>query len=212
MKLVTGKSMFLAGAGLVSLSFFSSCKPNGKDAGNAATHKEISKDAPHAGQIAYVNLDTLEAKYAFFKTKKAEFEKRQKAMEEEVTRLAEGLQNEYSKFQEKVRKGTMTQSEGEAAQKKLAAMQTNVENRRQSLGTQLMKDQQQFQDDLQKRLDGYIAKYNKDQGYAYILTYVQGGSILFADPAFDITNDIIEGMNKEDKANPPKEDHSDSAQ
>jgi len=212
MKLVTGKSIFLAGAGLVSLSFFSSCKSNGGNIKhNTAAHTEIGKGAPHAGEIAYVNLDTLEAKYAFFKTKKAEFERRQKAMEEEVTRLAQGLQNEYSKFQEKVQKGAMTQSEGEAAQKKLAAMQTNVENRRQSLGTQLMKDQQQFQDDLQQRLDDYIAKYNKDQGYAYILTYVKGGSILFADPSFDITNDIIEGMNQEDKANPPKE-HADSAQ
>ena len=193
--------------GIAFFGFFASC--NQQQTGKTPAAK-ADKNAPHAGEIAYVNLDSLEVKYEFFKKKKAEFEQRQQAMQAEITRLAQSLQIEYGKLQEKAQKGAMTQSEGEAAQQKLMQMQKNVENRRESLGTQLMKDQQAFQEELQKRLDNFLENYNKDKGYAYILSYVNGGSILFADKSFDITNDVIEGMNREDKNNPPADDSSDA--
>jgi len=123
-------------------------------------------------------------------------------MEGEVERLAKNLQNEYAAFQKKAQAGTLTQAEGEAGQKRLGQMQQNIEEQRQKLGAQLMKEQDAFNAELQQRLDDYLIKYNADKGYDLILSYVKGGNILFANKALDITDDVIKGMNSEDGSKP----------
>ncbi len=187
----------------VAVLFLASCG----DKKNTAATKPADKatEAPATtptGKIAYVNLDTLEVKYEYFKSRKAEFEKKTAGMEAEVERLAQSFQNEYAAFQKKAQAGTLTQAEGEAAQKKLGQMQQNIESRRQTLQAQLMKEQETFNKELQKRLDDYLVKYNADKGYDFILSYVKGGNILFANKALDITAEVIKGMNTEDGAKP----------
>jgi len=172
-----------------------------------ACNEQVAQTSPAADsvssaaslKIAYVNLDTLESNYEYFKTKKIEFEKRQQSMQNEVERLARNFQQELTAFQKKVQAGSLTQTEGEAAQKRLAGMQENLERRQQSLGQQLMTEQEAFNLDLQKRLDDFISVFNKDKGYDFILSYVKGGNILFANPNLDITQEVISGMNEMDK-------------
>lgn len=191
--------------GAVTALFLASCgdKKN-TDTKPAAKTTEAPATTP-SGKLAYVNLDTLEVKYEYFKAKKAEFEKKTAGMEAEVERLAQSFQNEYAAFQKKAQAGTLTQAEGEAGQKKLGQMQQNIEGRRQTLQAQLMKEQDVFNKELQKRLDDYLVKYNADKGYDFILSYVKGGNILFANKALDITAEVIKGMNAEDSSKPATE-------
>ena len=194
---------YLFVSGLAASMLFAACKDNkASTTAPAGTPAAAAPATAPSGKIAYVNLDTLGDRYEYFKTKKADFEKRQAAMEAEVERLAQSLQNEYAAFQKKAQAGTLTQAEGEAAQKKLAGMQQNVESRRQSLGGQLMKEQEEFNKELQDRLDNYLVKYNANKGYDFILSYVKGGNILLANKSLDITEDVIKGMNEEEKSNP----------
>lgn len=197
-------NLLACGMGLASLSLLPAC--NNKTNTPAATTAPATQGGAATGKIAYVNLDSLEANYTFFRQKKADFDKRQADIEAELSRLGQQFQNEYMAFQKKVQAGTMSQTEGEATQKRLAQLQQNVESRRQNLGNQLMEEQQKFNDELQKRLDIFLEKYNKDKQYDYILSYVKGGSILLANPALDITRDIIKGMNEQDKETPEKKD------
>jgi outer membrane protein len=184
--------------GIASAIFFASCdnkKTTGSDKKTEPT-QTAPATAP-TGKIAYVDMDTLEAKYDYLKAKKAELEKKTAALDAEVGKMAQNLQSEYAAFQKKAQAGTLTQAEGEAGQKRLGEMQQNIETRRQTLGAQLMKEQEAFTKDLQSRLDAYLLKYNADKGYDYILSYAKGGSILFANKALDITADVIKGMNAE---------------
>lgn len=182
--------------------FLSACgDKSGTENNTASTNTAATTSTANSGKIAYVNLDTLENNYEYFKTKKAEFEKRQKAMQDEVERLARTFQRELTAFQQKAQAGTLSQSEGEAGQRRLAGMQENLEKRQQSLTEQLMKEQEAFNMELQKRLDDFLGSYNKDKGYDYILSYIKGGNILYAQPSLDITADVIAGMNEADKKN-----------
>lgn len=184
--------------GVTSAMFLASC--DNKKTTESAKETKTTPTAPATaptGKIAYVDMDTLEAKYDYLKAKKAELEKKTAALDAEVGKMAQNLQNEYAAFQKKAQAGTLTQAEGEAGQKRLGEMQQNIETRRQTLGAQLMKEQEVFTKDLQSRLDAYLLKYNADKGYDYILSYAKGGSILFANKALDITEDVIKGMNAE---------------
>lgn len=194
---------FLKGLAICSITsafLFTSC--DNKKGSTTTTTKEESKPAQAAGtapsgKIAYVDMDTMEAKYEYLKSKRAELEKETQQLDNEIGRMTQTLQNEYVAFQKKAQAGTLTQAEGEAGQKRLAGMQENIEQRKQTLGSQLMKKQEAFNKDLQNRLDAYLVKYNKEKGYDYILSYAKGGSILFANKSLDITEDVVKGMNAE---------------
>ncbi len=155
-------------------------------------------------RIAYVNIDTFEANYEYLKTKRDEFQKKQESMRAELQRSEQQMQNDYIALQRKAQAGTLTQAEGEAAEKRIVQMQQSLKTREAALTEQLLKEQEDFNNDLHKRLDEYLSEYNKDKRYAYILSYSRTGSIMYADPALDITKDVIDGMNKRTKADTSK--------
>ncbi|HPI55397.1 MAG TPA: OmpH family outer membrane protein [Chitinophagaceae bacterium] len=146
-------------------------------------------------RIAYVDIDTLEANYDYFKRKKSEFESRQKNIDADLEKSANALQNEYIALQKRAQSGQLSEAEGETAQQRLMQKQQELELKRQNLGTKYMKDQEAFNKEIHDNLHKYIELYNEEKGYDYILSYSKDGSILYANKENDITRDIIEGMN-----------------
>jgi len=147
-------------------------------------------------RIAYINIDTLQNNYEFFKKKKAELDGKQKSFESEIEALAKQIETEYYKLQEKAQSGQMSQKEGEAAQMALMQRQQTLEKKRSTSADQLMKLQESFSKELKGKLDEYLNEYKKTHNYQYVLSYAEGGFILSADPADDITKEVLEGMNK----------------
>jgi outer membrane protein len=150
-------------------------------------------------RVAYVDIDTLESQYAYFKARKEEFETRQKQIDAELEKMANALQNDYVALQKKAQAGQLSETEGEAAQQGLMKRQQEIEMKRQNLGAKYLKDQEDFNKELHDDLYSYIEEYNTDKGYDYILSYSKDGSILYANDAHNITADIITGMNDRKK-------------
>lgn len=153
-----------------------------------------SAAAPAPLRIAYVNIDSLESHYAYFQQKSAELAKKQQAVQNDLAGRAKAIQDQLDDLRKKA--PTMTQSEGEAAQKDIIAKQQALQKREQDMRGQLMEEQQRFNADLHQRLDRFLQKYNADKRYTYILSYSdQGSDILFKDASCDITADVIRGLN-----------------
>lgn len=171
--------------------------------GDKKTARPIIKKVDSTGKevlvagsrIAYVDIDTLEANYDYFKRKKSEFESRQKNIDADLEKSANALQNEYIALQKRAQSGQLSEAEGETAQQRLMQKQQELELKRQNLGTKYMKDQEAFNKEIHDNLHKYIELYNEEKGYDYILSYSKDGSILYANKENDITRDIIEGMN-----------------
>ena len=175
---------------------FSAC--NGGDKKKTETANKVEHTAGTGTisvRIAYVNIDTLEANYSYLKQKTDEFTKRQAGMEAELERSMMQLQKDAAEFSKKAQAGTLTQSEGEAGQKRLLQMQETLEKRKNALTETLIKEQEAFNKDLHDRLDAFLKEYNADKRYDYILSYSEGGAILYKDESLDITADVIDGMN-----------------
>ena len=189
-------SLALIGVIVLLGMHFSGNKKTNATGDNSAT---ISTSGT-AGKIAYVDIDSLEANYEYLKTKKEEFKSRQQQAESELERSAQQMQNEANEIQTKMQAGTLTKPEYEAAQKRFEQMQQSLATRKQALTDQLMKEQDDFNKDLKNKLDSFLAEFNKDKHYDYILSYGNGGSILYSNKGLDITNDLIKGMNDRSKA------------
>lgn len=167
----------------------------------AVKPKVITKDATGkevvlaAGKIAYVDIDTLEAHYDYFKKKKVEFEVRQKNIDADLEKMANSLRNEVVAFQKKAQNGELTEAQGQAAQQELLKKEQELELKRQNLGAKYMKDQDAFNKEIHDNLHDYIEIFNEEKGYDYILSYSKESSILFANKELDVTQEIIDGMN-----------------
>jgi len=168
---------------------------------NVQTGTTIPAAAAGGGmRIAYVNTDSLEAKYELLKAKQDEFKARQDEMESELNRSYQQMQSDANEVQKKAQSNNLTQSEYETAQKRLMQMQQSLETRKQSLTEQLLKEREEFNKDLKTRLDAFLEEYNKNMHYDYILSYSGAGSqVLYVNKQLDITNDVVKGMNERSK-------------
>lgn len=176
-------------------------KPKADNAATATEHAITS-----AARIAYVNIDTLESQYEYLKTKKKDFEERKKGMSDELERSQRQFQQDYMAAERKANAGTLTQAEYESTSKRLVQMKQSLEAREAALTEKLLKEQDEFNKDLQKRLDEFLKEYNKDKHYDYILSHSKAvGFIMLANDELDITADVVNGMNELYKKEAAKE-------
>jgi outer membrane protein len=148
-------------------------------------------------KIAYFDIDSLQEKYEYFKDVTGQI----KAKEASITAQLNSLQDSYQKrIKEMQDKGpTMTQAEGEAAQREYAQMQQKYQQRQMTMEQELKKHQVEVMTDVRSRIEAYLKEYNKQKGYAYILSYEPGFMLYYKDSLYDITNDVIHGLNEEYK-------------
>ncbi len=149
--------------------------------------------------IAYVELDSLNENITYIKEKRKELESEQKDIETEWENAYKGLQAAKDNF---LKKGTaISQEEAEKFQGQLIEQQQQIDGRKQTLSQKLSEKSFNIMDDIQKKLKDFLAEYNKEKKYIYILTTGSGQDYLvYKDPALNITNDVIRGMNAKMKS------------
>lgn len=194
-------SLSLVGVIILFVLFFSHKKEGGITGVPAATTAATGGSL----RIAYVNVDTLESKYERMKVKTEEFKKRQEQMETELQRSYQQMQSDAAEVQKKAQAGTLTQSEYQAAEKRLSQMQQSFQTRKESLTDQLLKDKDDFNKDLKERLDAFLVEYNKVHHFDYVFYYSSGvSSLLYVNKDLEITKDVVEGMNERAKSEDKK--------
>ena len=192
----------LISAALFSIAVLAACGDKGKKSAKTNTPAQSTeKKGENAGlKLAFVNADTLNKYYLYLKDQEASFKKKQDAYEGEMANKEKALQNEFAAFQKKIQAGTMTQTEGEATQKRLGQQQQALEKRHQTISAEIAKEQMAIQDEFQKKLDEFLAKFNEEREYDFIFTYLKsGGPILYANKAYDITQEVLDAMNEDYK-------------
>ena len=104
-------------------------------------------------------------------------------------------QRRLNELQEKARVQSMSQAEGEAAQQELARMENAYKQKDLELDQELKKMQMDLMGSLNKKVEDYLKEYNKDRGFAYIFSYQPGALIYYKDTIYDITRELIRGLN-----------------
>jgi len=147
-------------------------------------------------QIAYIDIDSFQNGYLYFKSGKSALEAKQSAMESELQRSIGAFQSKVATLQQKA--ATMTEEEGMMAQQKLQMEQQQIEERKQTMEEQFMDATQKFNLELQERIHVYLKKYNADGRYTYIMPYSKEmTNLLYVNETNNITNEVLKGMNEE---------------
>ena len=174
------------------------CGCNGKQATPEANGMPKANTAMQSGslRIAYVNVDSLMTQLDMCKEAKARLEAKSQTYSNNVASKERAFQQAYAHLAKKMQSsGYPSQAEYEAAQQRLQQMQTDGAQLQEKYAIELQKEQDAFNLSLHDSLQNYIKILNKDGQYDMILAK-SGDNILYADPAFDITKEVVAGMNK----------------
>lgn len=150
-----------------------------------------------AGSIVYIDLDVLLQDYDMANDLRSVVETKVQNIQAEVDRKGKKLESEVKSFQEKVSKGLMTRSVAEIQGQKLQQQELEFNNYAQTKQQEIMEEQQVMMNQIADAIKTFIDKYNEEKKYDMIITNQVGAPIITANPALNITADVLAGLNEE---------------
>jgi outer membrane protein len=147
-----------------------------------------------SAKIAYVDLDSIQEKYDYYKEKMNEFERKKESADRDLNNAFQKIENERVAF---IQKGqNITQVEAENFQREYTRKMQNLENQKKNLETNIQQEGVKTMEELKKRINDFLAEYNKSKGYSYILSFSSNINMLFyKDTTLNITNEVVQGLN-----------------
>jgi len=194
------KNIFRALSVIAVVSLMASCNKQASKMDEAVDVEGASSGM----RLAYVEIDSVTTQYEFAKEKTAELEKKSANARNTIAQKTQQLESNVNNFQRKLQNNGFTSREqAENAQAALQREQNNLVALQQRLENELAQEQSKFLQALQDSLDSFLTIYNQDKKYDMI---VNKAAVLFADPKYDITQDVINGMNKRYKKESAKKE------
>lgn len=158
--------------------------------------KSASTNTANVGmKIAYIEVDSIMSQYKFCKEYSLILEKKSQNIQNTVNAKGRSLQAAAAKFQQDIQNNKYTQQQAEAVQAGLQKQNADLQALQQRLGAEFQAETEKFNKALRDSIQHYLAVYNKDKKFSLILSRA-GDNILYADKTYDITNEVIAGLNK----------------
>lgn len=151
--------------------------------------------APAELKIAYVEIDSIMTQYQFCKDFAQILNKKGQNVEATLQQKGQALQTAANNFQQKVQQNAYTREQAQAIQMNLQKQNQDLQALQQRLGAELQGEQEKYNTALHDSINHYLNRYNKTKKYSIIFSK-SGDNLLYADKAYDITAEIIAGLNK----------------
>ena len=184
--------LFLAVAGLYFL-YFSGKKPAKKSetSGNAVSS---------TGQgIAYINIDSVIIKFDMFLDRRNELVSKQKNAEAELNTKGTEYQRGAKDYQDKVNKGLITRATAAQIEQGLVQQQQELVSLRDKLQQNLVEEEQVMNRQVLEYITKFLEENRSEYNYQYILGKSFGSVVLYGDNSLDITQKVLDAINKKYK-------------
>jgi outer membrane protein len=181
--------LFLSVAGLYS------CQTGGQknsEKGGSATQQT-------AQGIAYINIDSVVFKFDMFKDKREDLLSKQKNAEAELNSKGSQYEKGAKDYQEKVSKGLITRAAAAEMEQSLLQQQQELVGLRDKLQSNLMEEEQVMNRQIIEYITKYLDQHKSEFNYQFILGKSFGSVVLYSDPGLDITQKVLDAINKQYK-------------
>lgn len=182
----------------VALAFVATMGMTSCDKSNPQMDKKANASAKAAAgdmKIAYVEVDSIMSQYKFCKEYSLILQKKGQNIQNTLAQKQQALQAAAANFQQKVQQNAYTREQAEGVNASLQKQNNDLQILNQRLSAEFQNETDQFNKALRDSIQHYLASYNKDKKYSIIFSK-QGDNLLYADKAYDITNEIVAGLNK----------------
>ena len=182
----------------VALAFVATMGMTSCDKSNPQMDQKANASAKAAAgdmKIAYVEVDSIMSQYKFCKEYSLILQKKGQNIQNTLAQKQQALQAAAANFQQKVQQNAYTREQAEGVNASLQKQNNDLQILNQRLSAEFQNETDQFNKALRDSIQHYLASYNKDKKYSIIFSK-SGDNLLYADKAYDITNEIVAGLNK----------------
>jgi len=153
-------------------------------------------------KIAYVELDTLMSQYQLYKDYSEVLTRKGNNIQKTLAQKQRALESHAAAVQKKYESnGFTTRDEVERAQASIQKEQNDLAELADRLQNEFAMEQARINEEARDSIQSFLKRYNKTKKYDYVLVKA-GDNLLVANPKFNITNDIVKGLNKRYKIKP----------
>ncbi|KAA6334412.1 hypothetical protein EZS27_017267 [termite gut metagenome] len=147
-------------------------------------------------KIAYVEIDSLLIQYGLWKDLSETMTKKEEDVRATLNQKGRELEQEAQEFQRKLENNAFASRErAEQEHDRILKKQQSVQELQNRLSNELLAETQKNDLILRDSINSFLREYNKTRGYSFILSTSNANNILYADNAYNITAEILEGLN-----------------
>ena len=183
------KVLTITAATMVALS---SCN---QSAPKVDAKSDTPQKVPASLKIAYVEVDSIMSQYKFCKDYSLILQRKGQNIKSTLAAKQQQLQAAAANFQQKMQQNAYTREQAEAINANLQKQNADLQMLDQRLTNEFQNETEKYNNALRDSIQHYLKIYNQDKHYSLILSKA-GDNLLYADKAFDITNEVVAGLNK----------------
>ena len=147
--------------------------------------------------VAYLNVDSLLTNYTFAQDASERLMQKQEDARLKLNTKARSLQNEMADFQRKLDNNAfLSRERAEKEQQRLIKKQQDLQDLEAKLTEDIMLENQTLNKQLADTLTQFLQTFNADGRYQIILSNTAKDNVLMAADQYDITNEVVAGLNK----------------
>jgi len=192
--LTFGFSVLALSTALLSVSCTGKKKQNNSD---KDVENVVVDSKENTMKIGYYHVDSLNEQYKLVKDVSTEIEGK-------INKMSVSFEAEVKKFEawakdmsDKMDKGLLLSKEEKDFMEKYQRRQMELAKKEQDLSTEIQKLQEDQFLKATNRVNDYVSRYAKENGFDMIFQYQLGGQIVYINESFDVTTSIISGLNAE---------------
>lgn len=146
--------------------------------------------------VAYLNVDSLLANYTFAQEASDKLMSKQEDARVKMNTKLRTFQNEVADFQRKLENNAfLSRERAEKEQQRLAKKEQELQELEAKLTQDIMLENQKLNLQLADSLTNFLQLFNADGRYHIILSNTAKDNVLMAGEQYDITDEVIEGLN-----------------
>lgn len=144
-------------------------------------------------KVAYFEGDSLQSQFDYYKEVQLQLQTKANENQRQIGQMRTILTNKYQELQKLSQ--MLSQAEMANKQQEFLQQEKAFQGKEKMLADEFQEEQIRKLQDVKKKIEDYLKTYNQEKGYALILNNYPD-LIYYKDPAYDITADLISGLNK----------------
>ena len=147
-------------------------------------------------KIAFVEIDSLLSKYHFCNDVNEEMLKKEENIRTTLNEKGKKLEKQAAEFQRKYENnGFVSPERAQQEYQRIQKQQQELQELQQKLTNELAAENQKNTLELRDSINAFLKVYNQEKGYDLIISNSGFDNLLYGNPAYNITNEVVEGLN-----------------
>ncbi|MDD5506703.1 MAG: OmpH family outer membrane protein [Bacteroidales bacterium] len=148
-------------------------------------------------RVGYVESDSILANYSLALEKSKELEAKGKNLEATLNKRKDQYEKDASYFQEQVSNNKLSEQSAQYIYNQLMEEQQKIYDLQNQYSAELAEMEMQVNIMLLDSVTNFLERYNRQFNFDYILGHNPGSNLLLKNPKYNLTKQVIEGLNHE---------------